>query len=387
MDSYFFHTEHLTVGYDKKPLIKEIKIKLKKGQILTLIGPNGAGKSTILKSITRQLKTLGGTVYLEREDMQQMSGKEVAKRLSVVMTERIHPELMTCEDMVSTGRYPYTGVLGILSEEDKEKVRSAMEMVHAWELKDRDFTAISDGQRQRILLARAICQEPEIIILDEPTSFLDIRHKLELLTILKTMVRERGVAVIMSLHELDLAQKISDIVLCVSGEYIDRHGAPEEIFTSDYIRDLYGITKGSYNADFGCLEMEPPKGKPEVFVIGGNGSGIPVYRKLQRQGIPFLAGVIHENDREFSVAKVLSAGVIAEDAFEEVSETHVREALALMETCQYVICPVGKFGTMNQRNRELYEAAKKAGRLVGEAELSEKAGELMEKPEGNEYES
>ena len=122
-------------------------------------------------------------------------------------------------------------------------------MVHAWDLKDRDFTAISDGQRQRILLARAICQEPEIIILDEPTSFLDIRHKLELLAILKKMVLEKQMTVIMSLHELDLAQKISDQVICVHGDHIEKYGAPEEIFTSDYIRKLYGITRGSYNAD------------------------------------------------------------------------------------------------------------------------------------------
>ena len=111
--------------------------------------------------------------------------------ISGVMIGYICSELMTCEDVVSTGRYPYTGTLGILSPEDKEKVKNAMEMVHAWDLKDRDFTAISDGQRQRILLARAICQEPEIIILDEPTSFLDIRHKLELLAILKKMVLEK----------------------------------------------------------------------------------------------------------------------------------------------------------------------------------------------------
>lgn len=140
--------------------------------------------------------------------MARMSNKEVSKKLAVVLTERMRPELMTCEDIVATGRYPYTGTLGILSASDKEKVRAAMETVHAWDLKDRDFTAISDGQRQRILLARAICQEPEIIVLDEPTSFLDIRHKLELLTILKKMVLENQLTVIMSLHELDLAQKI-----------------------------------------------------------------------------------------------------------------------------------------------------------------------------------
>ena len=178
MKSYFFYTDQLTVGYDGKPLIKEINIQLNKGEILTLIGPNGAGKSTILKSITRQLSLISGTVYLEQEQMSRMTNKEVSRKLAVVLTERMRPELMTCEDVVSTGCYPYTGTLGILSPEDKKKVKNAMEMVHAWDLKDRDFTAISDGQRQRILLARAICQEPEIIILDEPTSFLDIRHKL-----------------------------------------------------------------------------------------------------------------------------------------------------------------------------------------------------------------
>ncbi len=360
---YFFYTDQLTVGYDGKPLIKEINIQLKKGEILTLIGPNGAGKSTILKSITRQLATISGTVYMEQQLMAKMSNKEVSQKLAVVLTERMRPELMTCEDIVATGRYPYTGTLGILSSEDKEKVRAAMETVHAWDLKDRDFTAISDGQRQRILLARAICQEPEIIILDEPTSFLDIRHKLELLTILKQMVLDRQLTVIMSLHELDLAQKVSDKVICVHGEYIEKYGAPEEIFTSDYIRRLYGITRGSYNADFGCVEMQAPEGEPQVFVIGGNGSGIPVYRRLQRQGIPFAAGVLHTNDADYQVASALAGKVITEKPFECISQEAFEEALRVMETCREVICPLQEFGTMNARNHELLEIARKKNKL------------------------
>lgn len=363
MKSYFFYTDQLTVGYDGKPLIKEINIRLNKGEILTLIGPNGAGKSTILKSITRQLSLISGTVYLEQEQMSRMTNKEVSRKLAVVLTERMRPELMTCEDVVATGRYPYTGTLGILSAEDKKKVQNAMEMVHAWELRDRDFTAISDGQRQRILLARAICQEPEIIILDEPTSFLDIRHKLELLAILKRMVLEKQVTVIMSLHELDLAQKISDQVICVHGDYIERYGAPEEIFTSEYIRQLYGITRGSYNAEFGCVEMEPPAGEPQVFVIGGNGSGIPVYRKLQRQGIPFATGVLHTNDADYQVAKELAGEVITEKPFECISQDSFEKALKAMERCQEVYCPLKEFGTMNARNQELLKKAEESGKL------------------------
>ena len=363
-EPYFFHTDQLTVGYDGKPLIREINIQLKKGEILTLIGPNGAGKSTILKSITRQLATISGTVYLDKQLMSQMSNKEVSQKLAVVLTERMRPELMTCEDIVATGRYPYTGTLGILSAEDKVKVKEAMETVHAWDLKDRDFTAISDGQRQRILLARAICQEPEIIVLDEPTSFLDIRHKLELLTILKQMVLDNQLTVIMSLHELDLAQKVSDKVICVHGEHIEKYGAPEEIFTSDYIRNLYGITRGSYNAAFGCVEMEPPKGTPQIFVIGGNGSGIPIYRKLQRQGIPFAAGVLHTNDVDYQVASALAAQVVAEKTFECISQKNYENAAELMKQCQKVISPLKEFGTMNAANKELLNLARKLGILV-----------------------
>ena len=342
MGEYFVHSEQMTVGYDGKPLIRDIEIRLNRGEILTLIGPNGAGKSTILKSLTRQLKLVGGTVYLDQKLMSQMSGKEVAQKLAVVTTERIRPELMTCEDIV------------------------AMEMVHALDFKDRDFTEISDGQRQRILLARAICQEPEVIVLDEPTSFLDIRHKLELLSILKKMVLEHHTAVLMSLHELDLAQKISDYVICVHGDRIEKYGTPEEIFTSEYIHHLYGITTGSYNASFGCLEMGAPAGKPQVFVIGGNGRGIPVYRKLQRAGIPFIAGVIHSNDLDYDVAKALAAEVISEEPFEAVTEEHLEKAEKMMDDCAEVICCVDKFGTMNAANRRLVEKAKRDGKLKTE---------------------
>lgn len=351
----YIWTENMTVGYGKTPLIRQIGIHVRAGEIVTLIGPNGAGKSTILRSVIRQLGLLEGTVYLDGMPMKGMGEREIAKRMSILMTERIHPELMTCEDVVGTGRYPYTGRMGILTAEDRGKVREAMELVHAWDLASRDFSQISDGQKQRILLARAICQDPSVIVLDEPTSFLDIRHKLELLTILKDLVRRKKVAVLMSLHELDLAQKLSDYIVCVKGEYIERCGTPEEIFTSSYITGLYGITKGSYYAEFGCLEMEPVKGKPQVFVIGGNGSGIPVYRRLQRMGIPFAAGILHENDVDYPIARALASQVISEAPFEPIREETYDRAAEVLASCGQVICCLKEFGTLNDKNRKLAE--------------------------------
>ena len=147
--------------------------------------------------------------------------------MAVVFTEKMKTELMTCEDVVSTGRYPYTGHFGILSKEDHDAVREAMELVHVTEIRHQDFTKISDGQRQRVMLARAICQEPEIIILDEPTSFLDVKYKLEFISVLQELQIKKGLTVIMSLHELELAKIVSDKILCIKEGYVERCGTPK----------------------------------------------------------------------------------------------------------------------------------------------------------------
>ena len=197
------HTDGLSVGYHGKELIKEIGISLKRGEIVTLIGPNGAGKSTILKTIAKQLQEICGSVYVENTRLCELPEKELAKKMSIVFTERITPELMTVADVVAMGRYPYTGGLGILTPKDEAVVAQCMEQIRISPLKERNFMSLSDGQKQRVLLAKALCQEPEIIVLDEPTSFLDIRYKLELLTVLKRMVRENDLAVLLTMARQD----------------------------------------------------------------------------------------------------------------------------------------------------------------------------------------
>ena len=264
MEAYL-QTEDLAVGYQGRTLIGEISLAVQRGRIVTLIGPNGSGKSTILKTIAGQLPRIGGAAYLDGEELRACSRNAIARRMAILMTARMDPELMTCRDVVSSGRYPYTGKLGILTAEDRKIVDESLRRTDAEAFADRPFQAVSDGQRQRILLARALCQQPELIVLDEPTSYLDIRYKLELLTILKRMVREEDLAVLMSLHELDLARRVSDTVVCVAGDHIDRVGPPEEIFTRDYIAKLYHMEPGRYdpcfstkeNRDFLCCQRRP----------------------------------------------------------------------------------------------------------------------------------
>lgn len=363
MADFYFQTSQLTVGYDGKPLIRDITIDIAKGEIVTLIGPNGAGKSTILKSITRQLKAIGGTVVLDGRNLASLSYKSLATRMAVVLTERMRPELMTCRDIVATGRYPYTGRLGLLTKQDEEKVSAAMEAVHALELSHRDFNTISDGQRQRILLARAICQEPEIIILDEPTSFLDIRHKLELLSILRSMAKEKGITVILSLHEIDLAQKLSDKIICVKGDTIGSYGTPEAVFDEEKIRRLYDIAQGYYDPCFGSIELPRPEGEPEILVLSSCGSGIPVYRRLQKENIPFCAGILYTNDLDYRLARLLASEVITEKPFREIGDAAFDRAMEKVRACRCILDAGCEIGPCNRRMQDILDAAKALGKL------------------------
>jgi iron complex transport system ATP-binding protein len=359
MANDYFRTEKLSVGYGGETLIRDISIGVEKGEIIALIGPNGSGKSTILKSITRHLKAIAGTVFIERQDLRALSHHALATQMAVMLTERVKPELMTCWDVVAAGRYPYTGRLGILSPEDEKKVRAAMETVRAFDLSGRDFNAISDGQRQRVLLARAIAQDPDIIVLDEPTSFLDIRHKLELLGILRGMAKEKGITVILSLHEIDLAQKIADKILCVKGETISRYDVPEAIFREEEIRELYDIGEGFYDPCFGSIELSRPRGVPEVFVLSACGSGIPVFRALQKENTPFYAGILYTNDIDYRLARLLAAEVISEKPFREIGDEAYERALSALHACKRVINAGVEIGPCNRRMLDLIKEAER----------------------------
>lgn len=360
---YFFTTE-LCVGYEKTPVVTDITVSLERGEILTLIGPNGAGKSTLLKSIAGQLQPLGGVICLDQRNLSQISREECAREMSVLLTDRLQAELMTCEEVVETGRYPYTGRFGLLAADDHRIVEESMELVRVSELKDRLFAQISDGQRQRVLLARAIAQEPELLILDEPTSYLDVRYKLEFLSILQKLCRCKKMAVILSLHELELARRVSDKMLCIRENRVYRFGTPEEIFGQGEMTALFDIRTGSYDEQTDGLELEAPDGAPQVFVIAGNGSGREVYRRLQRQGVPFATGILPANDLDAPIARALAAEVIWTPAFEPVDEKCLTQAKKMIDCCQTVICARDSFGSLEQANRELYMYAQTAGKTV-----------------------
>lgn len=369
MDGAFFRTDGLKAGYGRKVILSGVEITAERGRITTLIGPNGCGKSTLLRTAAKQLPALSGSIFLDGRSLAGTTPNELAKKLSILLTERISPELMTCRDVVESGRYPYTGRLGILSGQDKSAVAEAMELTSTAELSELDFSRISDGQRQRVMLARAICQQPELLILDEPTSFLDIRHKLELLNTLKKLVREKNTAVLMSLHELDLAERVSDKIVCIDGGKVGRVGAPGEIFSGGYISRLYGIDEHSFSEINGCAELERPSGTPKVFVVSGGGKSSGIFRGLQRLGIPFAAGIIPENDIDFPVADALASEVLSYPAFSAAPESALLRGRKLVSSCGYVICCPGSCGETNPENTSLLELARRLGKLCSDGNL------------------
>ena len=260
---FYCRAEDLAIGYGKTPLMEHIGLGVGKGTILTLIGPNGAGKSTLLRTLAAQLAPQGGAVLLDGKNLADCSGPERARKMALMVPHTRRTELTTCFEMASAGRYPYTGRLGVLSAEDKRQVHAALALVGAEALAGRDFNRISDGQRQRVLLARAICQQPELILLDEPTSFLDIKGKAELLAILKSLARDKKMAVILSLHELELAQKVSDKVVCVSAAGVSDVMTPEKAFARENICKIYALTDEQYAFLYG--EEKAPEEKRPLF--------------------------------------------------------------------------------------------------------------------------
>ncbi len=352
----------LSAGYGRTVVVEGLSFRLNEGEILAVIGRNGSGKSTILKTVAGQLNRLSGGVFVGERELGSLTAAETARVMSLMLTDRITAERMTCRDLVETGRYPYTGRLGLLSDGDREVVGEAMRLTDVTDLADRDFRFISDGQRQRVMLARAIAQQPQIMLLDEPTSYLDIGAKLRLLTLLRRLVRERGIAVMMTLHELELAQRFSDRVLCLADEPV--LGTPEEIFSGSRVAEMYGVAEESFCGLYGSAEPERIGGEPQVFVIGGGGSGAAVYRRLWREGVPFAAGVLHEEDAELPIARALAAQVVTDRAFEPIGEAAISKAEELVGRCPQVICALTRFGSMNAANERLLRLAREQNKLV-----------------------
>ena len=235
---YSVETNALAIGYGKAALARDIALGAAKGQVLALIGPNGAGKSTLLKTLAGQLAPLGGAVLLDGQELARIPGNARAQKLALMLPHTRRTELTTCFEFAAAGRIPYTGRLGILSAEDKKQIQNALELVGAAHLANRDFNCVSDGQRQRILLARAVCQQPQVLLLDEPSLGLAPLIVNEVINIIQQINKE-GITVLLVEQNARKALKIADHACVIQQGRIVRYGTGAEILQEENFLSSY----------------------------------------------------------------------------------------------------------------------------------------------------
>ena len=234
-------TKALSIGYEGKTVVSDINVTLNEGDIIALVGPNGAGKSTLFKTFSTHIKPVGGTIALFGKDLSAISPKERAKLLGIVLTERPDDMFMKVYDVVAAGRYPYTGMFGKLSENDENEIKVSLELVGVNHLINRVFNTLSDGEKQKVMIAKAIAQNTPIIMLDEPTAFLDYPSKIDLFSLLKKLAKEQHKAILFSSHDLELLLRYTDNLWIIAKNQPFAAGKSSELLKNNVIKKYFNL--------------------------------------------------------------------------------------------------------------------------------------------------
>ncbi len=235
------NAHNLTLAYENALIIEGMELTIPDGKITALVGPNGCGKSTLLRGISRLLKPRGGNVLLESQDIWKLPTKELAKRLGILPQGPVAPEGLTVHELVAQGRYPHQSWLQQWSPEDERITHEALEITNVTEFADRPVDTLSGGQRQRAWIAMTLAQDSDIILLDEPTTFLDLAYQIEVLDLLHELNVERGKTIVMVLHDLNQACRYADYLIAIRGGQINAQGEPSLVVTENLVREVFGI--------------------------------------------------------------------------------------------------------------------------------------------------
>ncbi len=288
-------THDLTIGYRhgrKQPRIvaEALNVVLRRGELVCLLGPNGAGKSTLLRTMSGLQSSLRGRITLHGDDLTHLTPVQIARRLSIVLTERIDAGAMTAYGLVALGRHPYTNWAGQLSEQDEVVVRWALTAVGAADLAGRQINTLSDGERQKVMIARALAQEPALILLDEPTAYLDLPRRVEIMRILRQLARQEGRAILLSTHDLELALRMADQLWLMAADGSLQTGAPEDLVLSGAFGQTFPSDGVAFDLQTGSFRLlEQPIGRID---LAGNGAGaFWTMRALERAGFAVDRGL------------------------------------------------------------------------------------------------
>jgi iron complex transport system ATP-binding protein len=335
-------------------ILKSIDLDVKNGLFVALIGPNGSGKSTLLKCLAKILKPVKGAILIGELDVTELHELDVARLRSTVLSDRVYPFNMTVRELITLGRYPYQGLLGKLTIDDKKLIADSATMMEVEHLLESKFSELSDGQKQRVLIARALAQVPKVLILDEPATHLDAKSRVEILLKLKELARTQNIAIIASMHEIELTYRIADYVIVLEDGAIRGIGSPEEIFQDSLMDNVYGIKMASWSNTFGALELRcGDLSKRYTHIVSGAGTGIPIFRLLARKGYPFSTGILQENDLDFHLAKTMNAKTYSVPSFEPIPSCMVSNVIPDLSETRILIDSGFPIGKHNLQNLEL----------------------------------
>jgi len=390
----------VSAGYGARSALREVGLRVGCGEVVGLIGPNGSGKTSAIRVASRTLRPDAGTVLVDGRDPYEMRSREAARLVAVVPQEVSATFAFTALEVVLMGRSPYLSALGGGSPEDYRRAREAMEVAGVHHLGDRPIDQLSGGERQRVLLAQALAQDAPVLLLDEPTTHLDLRHVVEILAAVRTLARE-GRAILAVFHDLNLAAGVCDRIVALDEGRVVAEGGPHEVVTPGFIRAVYGIEaeivphvvtgRPTVMVAPGHRAAVLP-GLPRAHVVGGAGRGAPVMRALAERGFEVTAGVLHATDTDAEVAERLNLERVTVPPFSAVDDEAEGEAEALMGRAAVVVVADAPYGPGNVGNlRAAIRAAERGtpvvvleGAPIGErdftsGEASELWGRLAER--------
>ncbi len=344
MSDAILTTHNLTIGYKTsrkilRSVVLDISVSLQPGELVCLLGPNGAGKSTLLRSLAGMQPPIAGQVRLLGDDIYKLAPQDLAKRLSLVLTEKVDVGMLSAYTLVTLGRYPYTNWWGKLTPEDDAIVNWAIKSVGAVHLAPRQVSELSDGERQKIMIARALAQSPIVMLLDEPTAFLDLPRRVEIMQLLRQLTRETNQAILLSTHDLDLALRLADKVWLLSSNGNLNVGAPEDLVLSGAFAQTFkseGVEFDIYSGEFNL--HTPHKG--EINIIGEGIAVIWTIRALERVGFLVNQSVNFSPIIEANPSKILLEVIKNQENFvwQITNNQTLTSHYSLYEIIKYLDC-------------------------------------------------
>ena len=349
---------NVSAGYRQQPVLHDITLTIQAGQMVALLGPNGAGKSTLLRVLTGLQPLTGGEVQLFGRDLRQLRATERARLVAVVPQEVTTPMAFTVAELVALGRSVPRGRWSALAPADRQAVEQALAYTDTLELRDRYYSELSGGEKQRAIIAMALAQEPQLLLLDEPTSHLDINHRLEVLQLLERLNRERGLTVMMTSHDLNLAAEFFPHLALLNHGRITAVGAPPDVLREDLLEEAYHCKLAVRRDATGLLMILPtrtataPTGK-RVHVICGGGSGVEVLRRLCLAGWQVSCGALNQGDTDAQTAAALGIATALEKPFSPLSDATIAAAGQLAQAADVIVVCEVPFGPGNLKNLDV----------------------------------